>query len=361
MFNVKTHLNWPLACAFLGVASLFASCDSTIYEDLPACETRHAVRFVWDTNMLSADAFRGNVHSVAIYGFDKDDKLAFVLEESGDALAMQGYTLAIDVPNLEPGDYTLVAWCGLDNSYDQTTRSESFIVSDAEIGITTRQDLLCRMERDVHADGTHHSAEQLYDLYHGTAYGVTIYDKEDLEHQGDHVYQVNLTKDTNNVRILLQQMNKDVDVNDFSFRIEDANGMLGSDNSLQEDEVINYEPFHTDSGVAGTIDGATRADGAIEGLGVAIADLKMSRLMARQKSVLTITNSDGSRVLQIPMTDYALLAKPFEADGFTDQEYLDRQDNYRLMFFLDSQGQWTSSRIVINSWTIYNQNTDFNN
>ena len=358
MFNVKTHLNWPLACAFLGVASLFASCDSTIYEDLPACETRHAVRFVWDTNMLSADAFRGNVHSVAIYGFDKDDKLAFVLEESGDALAMQGYTLAIDVPNLEPGDYTLVAWCGLDNSYDQTTRSESFIVSDAEIGITTRQDLLCRMERDVHADGTHHSAEQLYDLYHGTAYGVTIYDKEDLDHQGDHVYQVNLTKDTNNVRIMLQQFGKDVDVNDFSFRIEEPNGTLGSDNELADEEVINYEPFEQ---LNGSVDAETRADGALDTSNVAIAYLKMSRLMARGQSMGTVSNSTNDKVIQIPLTKYALLARDYEAFDFTDQEYLDRQDNYKLMLFLDSQGNWSSSRIVINSWTIYNQNTDFNN
>ena len=53
--------------------------------------------------------------------------------------------------------------------------------------------------------------------------------------------------------------------------------------------------------------------------------------MARRQSVLTIKNSDGSRVLQIPMTQYALLAKPFEAEGFTDQEYLDRQDSYRLI------------------------------
>ena len=90
MLNFKNHLNWPVAAAFLGAASLFASCDSAIYEDLPICEnSRHAVRFVWDNNMLSSDAFRGNVHSVAVYGFDADDKLAFVLEENGDAIRLQ--------------------------------------------------------------------------------------------------------------------------------------------------------------------------------------------------------------------------------------------------------------------------------
>lgn len=361
MFNFKNYLNWPVAAAFLGAASLLASCDSAIYEDLPICEnSRHAVRFVWDNNMLSSDAFRGNVHSVAVYGFDADDRLAFVLEENGDALKMQGYTLAIDVPDLKAGEYTLVAWCGLDNSLEDATRGESFILSDVEIGKTTREELICRMEREVQADGTHHSSEQLFDLFHGTAYGIEIFDKDDKENAGDHIYQINLTKDTNNVRIMLQQMNKDVKVDDFSFLIEDANGLLGPDNELQDDEIINYEPFNTAEGVAGTVEGTTRADGAIEGLGVAIADLKMSRLMARHESVLTIRNSDGSRVLQIPLTNYALLAKPYDAEGFTDQEYLDRQDNYRLMFFLDSQGEWFSSQININGWTIVNQDSQLN-
>lgn len=348
MFNVKNYLNWQVACALLGAASLFSSCsDNLIYDDLAPCETRHAIRFQWDTNMVGVDAFRGNVHSVAIYGFDKNDKLAFEFAEKGDALAMQGYTLPIT--GVEPGEYTVVAWCGLDND----TRSESFLVSDTEIGKTTRQELICRMERDIE-DGVHYSREQLYDLYHGTAYGVNIYADNDMEHQGDHIYNVNLTKDTNNVRIMLQQMDKDVHVDDFSFCIEEANGTLGSDNELKnEDEVINYEPFHTDEGVAGVVEGTSRAEGAVEGLGIAIADLKMSRLMARRNSVLTIRNSDGSRVLQIPMTSYALLAKPFDSEGFTDQEYLDRQDNYRLMFFLDSKGTWITSKIMIQDWTFY--------
>ncbi|MDE6410547.1 MAG: FimB/Mfa2 family fimbrial subunit [Muribaculaceae bacterium] len=345
---LTSRLNLSVACAVLGAASLLTSCNGNpFYEDLAPCETRHAVRFQWDTNMVGADAFRGNVHSVAIYGFDQNDKLAFHFAEKGDALAMQGYTLPIT--GVAPGEYTIVAWCGLDND---GTRSESFIVSDTEMGVTTRQELLCRMERDIHDDGTHHSSENLYDLYHGTSYGVQIYAKNDMDHQGDHVYTINLTKDTNNVRIMLQQMGKDVNVEDFSYRIEEANGTLGCDNELQTDETINYEPFNTENGVAGVEE--TRA-GAITNVGIAIADLKMSRLMARRPSMLTIRNSDGSTVLQIPMTQYALLAKGYEAETFTDQEYLDRQDNYRLMFFLDSDGNWSSSRIVVNSWTIYKQ------
>ncbi|MBD5287625.1 MAG: hypothetical protein HDS28_00925, partial [Bacteroides sp.] len=51
------YLNLPIFYTLIGAASLFTSCDSNpIYEDLAPCETRHAVRFQWDNNMLSADA-----------------------------------------------------------------------------------------------------------------------------------------------------------------------------------------------------------------------------------------------------------------------------------------------------------------
>lgn len=346
MFTLKNYLKLPVAAALICAAGMLTSCDSNpIYEDLAPCEARHGIRFQWNTNMVGADAFRGNVHSVAVYGFDKDGVLAFVITEKGDALAQQGYTLPIE--NVPPGEYTLVAWCGLDND----TPDESFKVEDAVIGETTLQELNCRMERQIEK-GTHYSREQLYDLYHGTAYGITIYDNQTPDFAGDHVYTVNLTKDTNNVRVLLQQMGKDVDVRDFSFRIESANGLLASNNELADEEVINYEPFHSENGVA-NVD--TRAEGAVTGVGVAVAYMKMSRLMFKKPTVLTIRNGDGSKVLEVPMTEYALLARPFEAISFTEQEYLDRQDDYRLMFFLDSNGSWVDSRVVINSWTIYNQ------
>ena len=35
-----------------------------------------------------------------------------------------------------------------------------------------------------------------------------------------------------------------------------------------------------------------------------------------------------------------------------DQEYLDRQDEYNLVFFLDADGDWLSSSIIINSWKV---------
>jgi hypothetical protein len=35
-----------------------------------------------------------------------------------------------------------------------------------------------------------------------------------------------------------------------------------------------------------------------------------------------------------------------------DQEYLDRQDEYNMTFFLDESGNWISSSIIVNSWRV---------
>jgi hypothetical protein len=42
----------------------------------------------------------------------------------------------------------------------------------------------------------------------------------------------------------------------------------------------------------------------------------------------------------------------------SDQEYLDRQDEYNMTFFLDEFGNWASSRIIINSWNVILQDTE---
>lgn len=356
MFTVKNYLNYAGVCALLGAASMFTSCDS-FYEDLAPCDTppRHGIRFVFTNNIVGADAFSTQVRSVAVYGFDSNDKLAFYIHEKGDALAMQGYTLPLE-EKLEPGNYTLVAWCGLEN---EGTRSESFTISDNEIGVTTRQELLCRMEREVRIDGTSHSSQDLYDLFHGTAY-IEVYDEDEFKNGEDEVYTISLTKDTNRVKIILQSLSgEDLDVNDFYYTIEDSNGLLSSENDLEDDDEIVYHPYNRENGTA-TIDLDPQTRAAVVNNTIPMVDITMSRLMARRQSWMTIQDktNDNNTILRIPLTDYATLVKGNYNRIMTDQEYLDAQDNYVLMFFLDKDRSWLSTRIVVNSWTVYTQPAD---
>ena len=67
----------------------------------------------------------------------------------------------------------------------------------------------------------------------------------------------------------------------------------------------------------------------------------------------------GEDVFRIPVADYALLVKGYYREKMGDQEYLDRQDEYTMTFFLDG-GEWVSSVIYINSWKVVIDNTGLN-
>jgi len=151
-----------------------------------------------------------------------------------------------------------------------------------------------------------------------------------------------------------------VNVENFDFSITDENGLMNYDNSLLEDEVLTYKAWRTDDGYAGLGDQVEQIEGVTE-INVALAELTVARLMTTERPILRITNKEtGENVLSIPLVDYALLVKGHYNRDMDDQEYLDRQDEYALTFFLDDNSQWVSSSIIINSWKVVLQNTDLN-
>ena len=65
------------------------------------------------------------------------------------------------------------------------------------------------------------------------------------------------------------------------------------------------------------------------------------------------------RVLSIPLVDVALLVKgQATSKRLTDQQYLDYQDDYNFIFFLDEGYRWTDATVYINSWHHVIQNVD---
>ncbi len=341
-----------------------ASCDSVIYDYEGDCSVTYRLKFRYDMNMKWADAFAHEVKSVHLYAFNADSLLVWQRSEKGKALAQEGYTMTLDLP---AGNYRLLAWCGLEND---GRRAESFTVPAAEVGRTRIEELRCRLNRTA-IGGTAVCSEQLYPLYHGML-DVTLPASDD---KADYLYTMGLTKDTNHVRVILQHLSGvPVDVGDFTFRIEDANGLMDYDNSLLPDEPVVYQAYHTGSGTAGLgIDDYPEknksvrkaAAGTVTSVSVAIADLTIARLVEDRDAVLVIeTNEpevpeDEKVVARIPLTDYALLLKDAYKEEMTDQEYLDRQDEWALTFFLDNRNRWIGTSIIINSWKVVLNNVDF--
>lgn len=251
--------------------------------------------------------------------------------------------------DLPAGDYKLLAWCGLSNGGE---RGESFSVPEARIGVTRMEELKCSLNRGRDALGAY-SDTPLYRLFHG-ALDVTL---PANENGGSYDYTMSLTKNTNHVRVILQHLSgEDVDADQFTFRIEDENGLMGHDNALLPDEVISYRAWKTQSAEAGVGKEDARAVITVKS---AIADLTVGRMTEehRLKTYLVIANKEsGDRVARIPLIDYALLAKGYYEEEYghemSDQEFLDREDDYVMTFFLDEDDNWISSEILIHSWRV---------
>lgn len=341
------------------ISCALSSCDNAIYDDEGDCDVTYRLKFLYDRNMKWADAFPHEVKSVRLYAFDKTGILVWQHSEKGDILKTDGYNINLPLP---AGDYRLIAWCGLDNDGE---RQESFSVPQARVGETRIEELKCSLYRKHDATGAY-SDEKLYPMFHGMI-DINLPATDD---GGDYPYTMDLTKDTNHVRIILQHLSGEpVDINRFSFRIEEENGLMNYDNSLLPDEMITYWAHDLKSGTAGmgiddypeqgartTIDPSRNTTTSIS---VAIADLTIARLMAGRKTFLTVRTNDGKTVARVPLADYALLLKDGYDEEMSDQEYLDRQDEYTLTFFLDEDELWIGTSIIINSWKVVLNNVDF--
>ena len=334
--NIENMRTW-IMLLFASVA--ICSCDSILDEPKADCSVSYKVKFKYDYNMKYADAFAHEVKSVTLYAFDKDGKLAFQRIESGEALAKEDYSMPVDV---EPGDYDLLAWAGLDGE-------ESFAVPILQLGESTMDGLTCTMNRKYGAitragSSTAYVDEDLRPLFHGQVKRQVF-----TRAANNQIVTVPLVKNTNNVRIVLQHLSGEtVDVSKFTFTIEDENGLMNYDNTLLRDEKLTYLAWRTDQGTA-EMEPNSRA---MTSVGVAIAELTVGRLVKDNKPMLRIYNDKDALVLSIPLIDYALLVKGYYNHAMTDQEYLDRQDEYNMTFFLDENDSWVNSVIMINGWKI---------
>ena len=340
---------WLVAIAIL----LFplTSCNGVIYDEEGDCTVYYRLKFRYDKNLKWADAFANEVTSVHLYAFDKSDVLVWQKEEQVDSSTAENYSMLLDLP---AGDYRLLAWCGLKNDGEY---KESFSVPEVSIGKTRIEQLKCALNRKRDEFGAY-SKERLYRLFHGTL-DVSLSANGNGGSYEDTMY---LTKNTNHIRIILQHLSgEDINVDRFTFRINDENGLMAYNNDILTDENINYRPWKTLNGEVGVGKNDTRAIITVKG---AIVDLTVGRMMYehRSKMILTITNDVGETVVRIPVIDYALLAKNYYEEEYghlmTNQEFLDREDEYVMTLFLDENNNWLSSYILIHSWRVVLDNIE---
>ena len=328
---------WTLLLLFAGS---LASCNVLTEEDQ---DCALYVRFKYDMNMNFADSFQNAVNSVTLYAF-KDGVLAYQRTEEGELLKQNGYRMRIDeIPYREKHKYDYITWAGEPDN-------ESFTIPVLTVGKSTKEDLFCQLNRA----GNGVVSTDLEDLFHGMTNGQD-YSRSASSAAGDEVV-IPLTKNTNNIRIVLQHLSgKPVDVNKLNFTITDKNGLMNYDNMLLGEDVITYKAWHKAQGSAGI---GEQQEGVITEVNLALADLTVARLMADEEPILVVTNDEEEMVIHIPLVDYALLYKRLRYEDMPDQEFLDRQDEYNMTFFLDENYKWINQFIYINSWKVVLQETE---
>ncbi len=307
-----------------GAAMLLLSSCGTVFEDGDLCPPEpvgpsYQVRFDDSRNMNFADAFASEVKSVTLYVLDSQTKdLVKVFSEDNQKNLQSGnYTMKLD---LDPGTYDLVAWCGL---AETEANKPSFSLTGEAKKIDDLNVKLNEKTLNQHLTELHNGVLMRQSL---TANDTTLV--------------VPLTRNINNVRVVLQRIDgTNLNADDFSFSITADNGLMKYDNSLLPGTELVYTEYDK------------RNDASTIGGVAVVGEVSTARMVKGENMRLRAMYKDRT-LLNIPLITYALMVKSHNENvqKMSDQEFLDRQNDWSFIFFLNEQNQWEHSNVVVNDW-----------
>lgn len=325
---------------------------SMVTDSAESCPAELRVRFVYDYNIKDADAFAKEVRSVDVWAFDTQGALVWSGSASGAELAADGFRLDTGLPE---GRYDFVAWCGLreNTGFDLATYRPS---SKEELEVTLRT----RAEEDRQV-----CSDRLPGLWHGMVSDISY--APDPFSPSYKTVTIPLVKDTKRIRVMLQHLDgSPIDRRDFTASITAADGRLAWNNSLMPSPTVTYEPFDVYYGSTAAPDGTgdlerpaayggfTRA-GTLTEVSALMFSFATSRLTEAQKEDVYLTvhrGWDDRDIIHIPIVKYLLMVRDRYGD-WDDQEYLDRQDEWSVVFFIDKASNWyQADGIFINNWAV---------
>lgn len=310
----------------------FSSC---VYEDLYPCPEGISLRFVYDYNMEYANAFMSQVHCLTLYVYDEAGNYLGTYTETGDVLKDENYRMVIDLPE---GNYRFAAYGGLACS------QHSFSITDEPAVGSAMEDLDVVMAHE-----NYESDVQLHDFFWGMTDAVVEYE----EYSEATVYMM---KNTDNIRVVLQQSDTDaepLEIEDFDISIVGLDSWhFLWDNTVADDagQDMTYLPWASGDG----LDVGGSASGNY--VSAAYAEFSVSRPMADSQARLVIySHQQQENVADIPLVKYLLLLRSEKYADMDDQEYLDREDLWSIVFLLNDYS-WNDVQIIINDWTVRDNN-----
>ena len=301
------------------------SCEY-IHEDLKPCD--HYLHFTYTHNMKFADAFQHELvcqeeaKTAELFIFDGDGK--FLSSQSLPTETLQENRIRL---NLDPGKYKLLAWAGL-NDTDYTWTKPAASESMDEWLMSVRQD------KGV-------VARELSGLFQGTL-ELTI------PSGGETDTEFPLVKNTNKIRLALIDANSGtgLQADDFTILATTHNGDLNAQNQPVADEAVLWKPYLQQVETVADTEGGTAMQAVV-------AELNTMRLMDGSQTSLQLSHKgEEAPFLQVDLTDFLLLTQ-MESHDLDAQEYLDRQDEYTIVVYLDIvDGKAHCLEVIVNDWTI---------
>lgn len=327
----KTLYRSVVAAVLCVVAAMGLNSCSLINDDLKPCPEGVVLRFVYDYNMEFANAFPAQVDCLTLLVYDNNGNFIKTITETTSVLSDENWRMTIDLPAGKT--YRFVAYGGMACS------DASFHFVNTPAADSKLQNLQVAMN-DNCVDAN--PGVELHKLFYGALDLAVPAGSTDYT-QGT----VYMMRDTNTIRIMLQNVDgSPVDPADFNFEITANNTLMAYNNDLIPTADGNtYAPWVTGQSVVGSVDNGNEA-------AVAFAEFSVARLVENENVRLNITNAvQNDNVLSIPLIKYLILCKSNAHASMGDQEYLDRENHWNIILFMNN-GRWIDTHIVVNDWIV---------
>lgn len=371
--------NWFKLVCFSAIA--LTTMSSCIKEDMDVCPpaiSKVALQFDYTYNVKQADAFAAEVKNINVYAFDENGKFFDSYIESREKFET-GHTM--EITGLKDGKYTFVC---LARDRQVMSRAEDdemeFSFASLTPGVSTIDDLTERMGKD-------NGEEIKNDKEFAALYTAkTQVDFQRLNQKGNEgtvvTSTLSLMKCTKTYRIVLlpyENDQADFKPENFDVRIEGSSAWLDHKGEKVKNERITYLPYNMER--RANYDGAHTEVNEEPVDQALIYDLSSSRMFERQNDRRAVRDGDKNNYddKRIIITDLRDKDNPVELfnhslpwflalcgekvnQNWDDQEYLDREDHYVLMFYVSDKRDYNMiTKVNVNGWNVNIKDTELGN
>lgn len=371
--------NWFKLVCFSAIAlTTMSSCIKEDMDDCPPAISKVALQFDYTYNVKQADAFAAEVKNINVYAFDENGKFFDSYIESREKFET-GHTM--EITGLKDGKYTFVC---LARDRQVMSRAEDdemeFSFASLTPGVSTIDDLTERMGKD-------NGEEIKNDKEFAALYTAkTQVDFQRLNQNGNEgtvvTSTLSLMKCTKTYRIVLlpyENNQADFKPENFDVRIEGSAAWLDHNGEKVKNEGITYLPYNMER--RANYDGAHTEVNEEPVDQALIYDLSSSRMFERQSDRRSVRDGDKSKYddKRIIITDLRDKDHPIELfnhslpwflalcgekvnQNWGDQEYLDREDHYVLMFYVSDKRDYNMiTKVNVNGWNVNIKDTELGN